>query len=76
MSAIVLRTVLICLIRKRSFFMILKYKLKSSDNFVNVASVMKGHFCVSSRLMSKLNKLRLIFLNNESCFLSDTVSKR
>lgn len=56
--------------------MILKYKLKSSDNFVNVASVMKGHFCVSSRLMSKLNKLRLIFLNNESCFLSDTVSKR
>lgn len=40
------------------------YTIASSDNFVNVKDVLKSHFLVSTRLLNKLKKSNLIYINN------------
>ena len=40
------------------------YKIKSNDKFINVRDVLKSHFLISTRLLNKLKKSNLIYLNN------------
>jgi len=40
------------------------YIIKSNDKFINVRDVLKSHFLVSTRLLNKLKKSKLIYLNN------------
>lgn len=40
------------------------YIIKSNDKFINVRDVLKSHFLVSTRLLNKLKKSSLIYLNN------------
>lgn len=40
------------------------YTIKSNDKFANVRDVLKSHFLVSTRLLNKLKKSNLIYLNN------------
>lgn len=54
--------------------MTLKYTIKESDEFNTVRNVLKSHFCVSTRLLLKLKKQKMIFLNNENCYLESKVS--
>ena len=39
------------------------YRIKSNDKFINVRDVLKSHFLVSTRLLNKLKKSSLIYLN-------------
>lgn len=40
------------------------YIIKSNDKFINVRDVLKSHFLISTRLLNKLKKSNLIYLNN------------
>lgn len=45
-----------------------------STNFLNVKDVLKNYFGISSRLLLKLKKNNLVYLNNSICNLNDLVS--
>lgn len=51
----------------------LEYKLKEKDDFITVRNVLKGHFFISTRLLLKLKKLEMIYLNNQKCYLESKV---
>ena len=44
------------------------YKIKKEDTYVNVLEVLKCEFGISERLLHKLKRNNLIFLNNKSVF--------
>jgi len=60
--------------------MIISYKVLNKDKYSTVYDVLKQHFEVSARLLSKLKKYESIYLNGKNCNLktpvnlSDTVS--
>lgn len=56
--------------------MVVEYTLSSYDSYCTVYNVLKDYFKVSSRLLSKLNRKKMIFLNNNPCYLSNKVFER
>ena len=52
----------------------LKYVVKNSPNYTNVRQVLKNEFNMSNRLIAKLKKNKLIYLNNEKTYLDKSIS--
>lgn len=52
----------------------LAYTVQQDDEFNNVRDVLKNHFKVSTRLLLKLKKLEMIFINDASCRLDDRIN--
>ena len=50
--------------------MILKYMIKSKDNYTNLKEFLKIHFQISDRLLIKLKKNKKIFVNNNIASVS------
>ena len=53
----------------------LSYVLLPNDDFHTVRNVLKSHFKVSTRLLLKLKKFGLVYLNNHPCRLDDKVTE-
>ncbi|MBR3134709.1 MAG: RluA family pseudouridine synthase [Clostridia bacterium] len=53
--------------------MILKYTVVTTDDFYSVKNVLRNHFHVSTRLLNKLNKLGMIFLNEAKCNINSPI---
>ena len=51
----------------------LSYKISDNDNFVNVLQVLKEHFLLSDRLITKLKKNKKIYLNNKETYTKQKV---
>jgi 23S rRNA pseudouridine1911/1915/1917 synthase len=51
----------------------LKYVVKNDENFDNIKEVLKTKFEISDRLLLKLKKNNLIFLNNTPCTIKAPV---
>lgn len=49
--------------------MILKYKVSQNLKYLTIKEVLRSHFNMSKRLITKLKKNNLVFLNNELIFL-------
>ena len=52
----------------------LKYIKKDSDNYETIRHVLRQEFKMSSNLILKLKKAKLIFLNNEFTYLDKTIN--
>lgn len=53
--------------------MVLHYKVKDCDDFSTVRNVLKNYFHISTRLLLKLKKMKMIFLNDSNCYLESPV---
>ena len=51
----------------------LSYKISDNDNFVNVLQVLKEHFLLSDRLITKLKKYKKIYLNSKETYTKQKV---
>lgn len=51
----------------------LSYKISDNDIFVNVLQVLKEHFLLSDRLITKLKKNKKIYLNNKETYTKQKV---
>ena len=51
----------------------LSYKISDNDNFVNVLQVLKEHFLLSDRLITKLKKNKKIYLNSKETYTKQKV---
>ena len=54
--------------------MLLEHKIESEDNLSTVRHVLKEHFGLSNRLILKLKKLDLLYINNVNCKLNSIVN--
>ena len=51
----------------------LSYKISDNDNFVKVLQVLKKHFLLSDRLITKLKKYKKIYLNSKETYTKQKV---
>lgn len=49
--------------------MILEYKIKKSDNYINLKDLLKNYFKISDRLLIKLKHEQKIFVNNTKVYV-------
>ena len=54
--------------------MILKYLVKSNDNYTNVKEVLKAYFKISDRLLLRLKNSKNIFLNGSPTYVSKEIN--
>ena len=52
----------------------LSYKISNKDNFVNVFQILKEHFLLSDRLITKLKKYKKIYLNGKETYTKQKVT--
>ncbi len=45
----------------------LTYIVKDNDKYITINDVLKKHFCISNRLLTKIIKNHQIYLNNNIC---------
>lgn len=55
--------------------MILQYTI-TNNQFNNLKDVLKGHFLISNRLLTKLKKAKSIYLNDKFTYLDHPVHIR
>ena len=55
--------------------MILNYKIKKDDNYINVKQVLKEEFLISDRLLLKLKTNKQFFLNDKIVYVSHPVKE-
>ena len=49
--------------------MVLEYKIKENDNYINLKDLLKNHFQISDRLLIKLKHEQKIFVNNTKAYV-------
>lgn len=52
-----------------SIIMVLEYKIKENDNYINLKDLLKNHFQISDRLLIKLKHEQKIFVNNTKAYV-------
>lgn len=50
------------------------YEINNNNKFNNIKDVLKNHFYMSDRLISKLKRENKIYLNNQNVYVTNTVS--
>ena len=54
--------------------MVLEYKIKENDNYINLKDLLKNHFQISDRLLIKLKHNQKIFVNNTRTYVNTSLN--